>query len=579
MKRRAVTTLLLSVISLALALNEAAVVFRVLGSRLVVQDSEGYDPWVPITPQLAVDTTLPAGWYGAADATPADGDALQIALNNAVQNGDGIYIIELTAGVTYTSPSGAEGFIVRNKTGTGWLIIRTSGYASLPPYGTRVTPSDAANMATIRGTATEGALWFENAAHNVRIIGLEITTSYTSRAATVYSLVNCGFNPYAGTYPTTAANLPDHIIFDRVYAHGNATGNLRRAFYFDPKYGAIIESCIKECHEVGADSQAIGCLNSTGPHLIRNNRLEAAGENIIYGGGDPIIPNAVPSDITITRNHFYKPLTWKADDPSYGGIAWAVKNLFELKNAQRVLVEGNVLENCWVMGQAGYGVLFTVRNQDGTAEWSTVEDITFRKNWIKNTGAGFQITSSDSPIGGGGESQNTTRLLIENNLVEVDYAANGGDGRLVQWSANPSNPAEYISILHNTMIHKSAGPVFLNMGDSGLFTQQAKVNDNLASFGSYGVFANGGANGTAALTAYCGSYEFLNNALIVDGAFVGTYPATTLFPANVAACNFTNYAAGDYTITSGTLNNAGSDGTDVGADIGALDTAISGVVQ
>ena len=33
---------------------------------------------------------------------------------------------------------------------------------------------------------------------------------------------------------------------------------------------------------------------------------------------------------------------------------WAVKNTFELKNAQDVLIEGNVFENIWVADQTGY---------------------------------------------------------------------------------------------------------------------------------------------------------------------------------------------------------------------------------
>ena len=46
---------------------------------------------------------------------------------------------------------------------------------------------------------------------------------------------------------------------------------------------------------------------------------------------------------------------------------WLVKNIFELKNAQHVLVEGNVFEYNWVGGQPGYAILSTPRNQGGTA--------------------------------------------------------------------------------------------------------------------------------------------------------------------------------------------------------------------
>ena len=62
----------------------------------------------------------------------------------------------------------------------------------------------------------------------------------------------------------------------------------------------------------------------------------------MFGGADPSIQNLVPSDIEIVGNHFNKPLAWQ--DPQ----GYVIKNLFELKNARRVLVEGNVFENNWI---------------------------------------------------------------------------------------------------------------------------------------------------------------------------------------------------------------------------------------
>ena len=98
------------------------------------------------------------------------------------------------------------------------------------------------------------------------------------------------------------------------------------------------------------DTQAICGWNGPGPVPIENNYLEAAGENIMFGGTRPGIPNLVPSDITIRRNQLSKPLAWMAQ-------AWTVKNLLEFKNAQNVLVEGNTIENNWAAGQQGYAIV------------------------------------------------------------------------------------------------------------------------------------------------------------------------------------------------------------------------------
>ena len=44
---------------------------------------------------------------------------------------------------------------------------------------------------------------------------------------------------------------------------------------------------------------------------IINNYLEAAGENLMFGGSPSAIPNLVPTGIEIRRNYLYKPLRWK----------------------------------------------------------------------------------------------------------------------------------------------------------------------------------------------------------------------------------------------------------------------------
>src|SRR5260370_21827542 len=100
----------------------------------------------------------------------------------------------------------------------------------------------------------------------------------------------------------------------------------------------------------------------------------------MFGGADPKAPGLLRADIEIRKNHLFKPLSWKADDPSFAGTQWTVKNLLELKNAQRVLVDGNLLQNNWTQAQTGVAVLFTPRNQDGTAPFSAVRDVTFTNN-------------------------------------------------------------------------------------------------------------------------------------------------------------------------------------------------------
>ena len=103
-----------------------------------------------------------------------------------------------------------------------------------------------------------------------------------------------------------------------------------------------------------------------------------------------------------------------------------MKNLFELKNAQRVLIESNVFEYNWAESQNGFAILFTPRNQGGGSPWSVVQDVTFADNALRHSGGGFNIAGPDNEAG---VSQPSRRILIRNNLIEdIDGKAWGGAG-------------------------------------------------------------------------------------------------------------------------------------------------------
>jgi hypothetical protein len=69
-----------------------------------------------------------------------------------------------------------------------------------------------------------------------------------------------------------------------------------------------------------------------------------------------------PTDIEIRNNHLWKPWQWMKGSPNFiggpDGNPFVIKNHFELKNAVRVLVEGNLMENNWGgFAEGGYAVL------------------------------------------------------------------------------------------------------------------------------------------------------------------------------------------------------------------------------
>ncbi|MBI2116980.1 MAG: hypothetical protein HYT85_18135 [candidate division NC10 bacterium] len=498
-------------------------------------------------PRLSVDTTLVPP-VGRTLAVPAGGN-LQAALDRA-QPGD---VITLAPGATYTGP-----FVLPNKDGSAWVIVRTAAPdGSLPPPGTRVDPSYAPRMPKLEAAA--GSVIVTAArAHHYRFIGIEIRPR---RGAFLYNLVQLGKTE------RSADQLPHHIIFDRCYLHGDPEKGARRGIAMNSRDTAVIDSHLSDFKEVGADSQAIAGWNGPGPLKITNNYLEGAGENLIFGGADPSIPNLVPSDIEIRHNHFSKPLSWKIGDPTYEGTPWTIKNLFELKNARRVLVDGNLFEYNWVQAQNGFAILFTVRNQDGGAPWSVVEDVTFTNNIVRHTGSGINILGRDDIH----SSQQARRILIGNNLFDdVGEARWGGGGRLFQLL----NGAADVVIERNTAFQ--AGDIIAASGEphTGFVYRNNITPHNLYGVGGDGTFGNP----KLTLSTYFPGAVVEKN--VIAGGNAAQYPPENFFPASLHHVGFLNRAGGDYRLAdSSPFRGVGTDGGDVGVDFRAFSPAMAAALR
>src|SRR5439155_24194436 len=137
---------------------------------------------------------------------------------------------------------------------------------------------------------------------------------------------------------------PTNIKIDQCFVHGWDGQTIKRGIGLNDGGSAgnngVTNSYISNFKSTGQDTQAIAGWNGTGPYLIQNNYLEAAGENVIFGGGFSYIQK-VPSNITITNNTFSKQLSWNPYDLSYAHTPWSVKNLLELKNADSVTIQNN----------------------------------------------------------------------------------------------------------------------------------------------------------------------------------------------------------------------------------------------
>lgn len=514
---------------------------RVVAAVLFIQAAGTVTAWcgepaAPALPRSFVDVAAPP--FTGTMHRVHDGDELRRILDEA-RPGDAIV---LDAGAAFAGP-----FILPRKTGSGWITIRTSAEDRLPAPGNRVDPSHAPLMPRLE-SATESVITAAPGAHHYRLVGLEI---HPKAGGFLYNLVALG------TSEPSLDALPHHIVIDRCYLHGDPRRGTRRGIALNGREIAVVDSYLADFKEAGADSQAIAGWNGSGPFKIVNNTLEGAGENLLFGGADPAIRDLVPSDIEIRRNLLRKPLSWKQGDPSYEGTAWTVKNLFELKNARRVLVDANVFENNWAQAQSGFAILFTVRNQDGASPWSAVEDVTFTNNIVRHTGSGINVLGTDDAAPSGP----TRRLAIRNNLFDdVDGSRWGGGGRMLQLL----NGVADLVFEHNTCLH--TGNTVTADGDvhTGF-----SFRDNIVLNNQYGVTGAGKASGRSTLAAFFPGARFDRNVIV--GGSASAYPPGNFFPKSVEQVGFVDRRRGDYRLapTSRYLG-AATDGKDAGVDFAAL---------
>jgi hypothetical protein len=403
-----------------------------------------------------------------------------------------------------------------------------------------------------------------------------------------YRFVGVEFGPNPGVFgdmvairPTSCnsiSDLPHHIVFDRVYIHGDPSVGGGRGIIMDGNYIALIDSYVSDIKTSQNDTQAVLAINAVGPLKIVNNYLEASGENVMFGGGEPCLVNQVPSDIEIRGNHFYKPLSWKGAGPPSGGT-WLIKNHLELKLGVRVLVDGNVFENNWYgQGQEGYSVVMTPRNEYGRAPWAKVGDVTFTNNIVRRSDDGMAFSGRDCCTTTG--TQITERVLIANNLFEQMNPFGKGRGRLFM----VGNGIVDLTIEHNTAFPQKHFLIFDGSPDQVRMTYR----NNLHQHGDYGLWGAGKQVplGEASFTAYAPGGVFAKNVIIgpyptsggVSLSFYPTFAATNFFPSSVAQVGFVNYARGDYHLSAASpYKNGGTDAKDIGANIAALYEATGSV--
>jgi len=372
---------------------------------------------------------------------------------------------------------------------------------------------------------------------------------------------------------------------------------------------AVVDSYFSDFHCIAVtgtctDAHAVsGGVSNTqdGPILIQNNFLEASGEAVMFGGG---AATETPSDIEIIGNHFWKPWQWMPGNPQFVGGAdgkpFIVKNHLEFKNAARVLVEANLMENVWGgFSQDGFAIVVGPKNQHTQSGANVcpicqVSDITIRYNQVSHAGGGVQMATVLSGNGGNGAPALAGTRWSLHDLVFDDLSVKyvGGGSPFLIMNGWPKNPLNTFTINHVTAFTDPTSHVMVTGNVAPNQSMYGFVfTNNLVTTGRYPVWNAGGGPQSCAyedvpvtsITKCFTTVTFGNNGLIGTPTQFppSVWPTGNMFPSSPEAVGFVNYNngnGGNYELLpSSPYKNLGTDGKDLGADIVGLNAALANV--
>lgn len=485
-----------------------------------------------------------------------NGDDLQAKYNSA-NAGD---ILEIQASSIFPM-----NLIIVPKSGMDaghYITIKKSG--TLPPEGTNIKVSPAIANSTlgfplIRSTNVLESMYTNGAAAFVRFIGIAFDVDpVQTQPQGVIALGD------ASTAQNDLSQVPHHIILDAcAVGSGGDNQDCRRGIRLNGAYLSVVDCAVTNLKS-GFDSQAISGTNGPGPFKIYHNLLEAAGEAVAWGGGDPHIPNLVPSDIECRYNLFTKRMSWL-------GSQWTIKNHYESKNSMYSWLRGNIFENVWPSGQNGLFISLWSANQDQNAPWSITAHQTVEFNLLRNGVTVFAVGAL--PPLPGQIGQQAHHFTLKNNLAlnlnVPPFNSNSAPGMLM-------GKVDQLVLRHNDWF---SGYSIISVVEQGLQYTDLVIENNM--WGGGGQFFSGlGQNNTLWNIINGPGSRNVNN---IYAAMLTNQIPGNMYPIDNAAIGLTGgefamygtQVSGMKLATSSPYKNQANDGTDPGVDTDTLTSELA----
>jgi hypothetical protein len=575
-------------------------------------------------------------------------------------------------------------FTVPNHGCSTYNTIRSIKAYQLTP-GARVGSADAANLAFLGLTSGCTVVQFAAGAGYWRLQGLEIAAAPTNCDQGGNALVHTGRTLGGGAGLARVDLFPHHITIDQCWIHGIDSWDIRDGIFADGISLAILNSTIENIRTertAATGSFAIISYGGLGPIRIENNKLSAAEIHVIWGGALGALQGARTQWISFLGNWLYRPYKWldwsgtndpsplspcPIDDDSHGATyrnttavtywecqgaapgTWTAitgatytalvgvriptpnKNIFELKDASFVRLEGNLLDQAYSWNrESQHGACFLFNLTGGNSATPGTPDrishVTIENNICRHAPWGISQGRVSGVVNWENNGVAAHHIHVRNNLFRdmgEDHYTRTTFGTLSNWAQDAtyrqmgSGPYGDTTDDHNTYIGRNT--VITNAQDNDAlrldlnttrppappafpYPQGQRVTNAILT-AQRSPIQLGGNGIESAVNRGWGNYAELAQVGFVDSLSIGFNAMVAAWahcnpgdgdcayltawntpPSNCLGCQYPTIAAAKFTSYPTDLSldptspfkAAGLDGRDLGADLSTITWATAG---
>jgi hypothetical protein len=191
----------------------------------------------------------------------------------------------------------------------------------------------------------------------------------------------------AGEWATVQGS---RVLFDRCTGLGDDVHGQHRGWRLEGRQMRLVHCYADDVFLPGRDSSVIGSWQDCDGLEIDKCYLRGGAETVMFGGADAPAADRMPKNIRLTSSTL-------THDPAWYAMGAQLKTPFELKCVQGLTMSDCLLEYGGVAeGQGAYLMVLTVRNQDGAAPWSIIEDVVIERCLCRYGGGGVNVLGRDN---------------------------------------------------------------------------------------------------------------------------------------------------------------------------------------